>query len=132
VTASSASLNAPGNTQTADQVLADVKTLGGVGLAHPWFDPAAFVPVTAVRFGGVGRNTLRGPGVVNLDASVFRTIPIRERIKFQIRGEAFNSTNTPHFDNPAASVSTSSTFGRITTAGQGPGRTFRVAAHLTF
>jgi hypothetical protein len=132
VTASGSSLNAPGNTQTADQVLPDVKALGGIGLAHPWFDPTAFVPVTAVRFGNVGRNTLRGPGVVDLDASIFRTIPVRERLRFQIRGEAFNLSNTPHFDNPAVSASTSSTFGRITTAGQGPGRTFRVAAHLSF
>jgi hypothetical protein len=132
VSASSASLNAPGNTQTADQILSEVTKPGGIGLAHPWFDPAAFAPVTAVRFGNVGRNTMRGPGVVNLDASVFRTIPFTERIRFQIRGEAFNATNTPHFDNPAASVSTSSTFGRITTAGQGPGRTFRLAARLSF
>jgi hypothetical protein len=132
VTASGSSLNAPGNTQTANQVLPDVKTLSGIGLAHPWFDPTAFVPVTAVGFGNAGRNILRGPGVVNLDGSIFRTVPIGERIRFQIRGEAFNLSNTPHFDNPAASVSTSSTFGRITTAGQGPGRTFRVAAHVSF
>ena len=67
VTSNAASVNAPGNTQTADQVLDDVKILGGVGRGNSYFDPYAFAPVTGVVFGTAGRNALRGPGLVNLD-----------------------------------------------------------------
>jgi len=49
VTASSASLNAPGNTQTADQVLSAVAIPAGVGTNATYFDPTAFAPVTTAR-----------------------------------------------------------------------------------
>ena len=99
------SLNAPGNTQTADQVLSEVKISGEVGPGKSWFDPAAFAPVTAVRYGNTGRNILRGPGSFQLDASVFRNFQITERVKLQFRAESFGITNTPRFNNPGATVS---------------------------
>jgi hypothetical protein len=102
VTASGSSLNLPGSTQRADLVNADVKTLGTVG---SYFDPLAFKPVTAVRFGNMGFNSLRGPGVANMDLSVSREFPFKERYKAQFRFEAFNFTNTPHFNLPGTNVS---------------------------
>jgi len=99
------SLNAPGNTQTADQVLANVAILGGHGNGQPYFDPNAFAPVTAVRFGTSGRNIIRGPGLFNLDASLFRTFRLTERFRLQFRAEAFGVTNTPQFGQPGATVS---------------------------
>ena len=104
VTGSSTSLNAPGSTQTADQIKPTVAILGGVGPGQSWFDPLAYANVTQVRFGTSGFNTLRGPGSFNMDASVFRTFRITERINVQFRGQVFNVTNTPHFANPAANV----------------------------
>jgi hypothetical protein len=118
VSAAAASLNAPANTQTADQVKAEVATLGGIGIGNPYFDTTAFQSVTTARFGNTGRNILRGPGVVNIDAGVFRNIPLNERFKLQFRAEAFNLSNTPHFTNPAANVSTTTNFGTITSAEQ--------------
>ncbi|HYZ83060.1 MAG TPA: TonB-dependent receptor, partial [Bryobacteraceae bacterium] len=100
------SVDAPGNQQTADQVKPEVKTLGRVGRGESWFDPDAFAPVTAVRFGNSGRNILRGPGLTNLDASMFRDFPITERWKLQFRAEAFNVSNTPSFNLPGRTVST--------------------------
>ncbi len=105
VTASGASLNAPGNSQTADQVLPEVKKLGGIGPLQPYFDPLAFRAVTDVRFGTSGRNILRGPGLINTDLGLFREFPVKERVKMQFRAEAFNFTNTPHFGNPSANAS---------------------------
>ena len=99
------SVNSPGNTQTADQVVPEVKILGGHGTGESYFDPNAFAPVTAVRFGNVGRNTLRGPGFFNLDGGITRTFTLTERYKLQFRGEAFGVTNTPQFGNPGATVS---------------------------
>jgi hypothetical protein len=116
VTASGASLNAPTELQTADQVLSNVAILGGTGPGQSYFDPAAFAPVTTARYGTSGLNILRGPGVVNLDLGLFREFSVKERIKIQFRAEAFNATNTPHFNNPGTNVSnaTRSTDGTIT------------------
>jgi hypothetical protein len=100
-----ASLNAPANTQTADQVVPAVQILGGHGVGQSYFDPYAFAPVTAVRFGNTGRNILRGPGVFHLDASLFRTFRLTERFNLQFRAEMFGVTNTPQFGNPGATVS---------------------------
>jgi hypothetical protein len=102
---SGTSVNSPGNTQTADQVLATVAILGGHGVGQPYFDPLAFAPVTAVRFGTTGRNILRGPGSFNLDASLFRNFQMSERFRLQFRAEMFGATNTPQFNNPGATVS---------------------------
>jgi hypothetical protein len=105
VSASGASLNAPTETQTADQVLPNVAILGGTGPGQSYFDPAAFAPVTDVRFGTSGLNILRGPGVVNLDLGLFRQFTVTERVNIQFRAEAFNASNTPHFNNPGTNVS---------------------------
>jgi hypothetical protein len=106
ISASSASLNAgSGTNQQADQVKANVQTLGGIGSSQPYFDVTAFRPVTDVRFGNSGFNSLRGPGAVNLDASLFRVFKIREKMNVQVRIEGLNATNTPHFSNPSTNVS---------------------------
>jgi hypothetical protein len=132
VTASSASLNAPGNTQTANQVKTTVQKPGGIGISNPWFDATAFAPVTTAAFGNVGRNTMRGPGLVNMDASLFRDFRLTERFSLQFRAEAFNISNTPHFDNPNASVATPANFGTITSASLQDQRVFRFGIRLAF
>ncbi len=105
VTSSATSLNAPGSAQRADQVKADVAILGGAGRGLSYFDPFAYRAVTEPRFGTAGFNSLRGPGIFNLDVGVFREFAITERWRFQFRAEAFNTTNTPHFGNPGTNVS---------------------------
>ncbi len=135
------SLNAPGNTQTADQVLANVAILGGHGNGQPYFDPNAFAPVTAVRFGTSGRNIVRGPGLFNLDASIFRNFRLTERFTLQFRAEAFGATNTPQFGQPGATASSATRnadgsiralngYGEITSAGGE--RQFRFALKVMF
>ena len=108
VTASGTSLNAPGSTQRADQVKPEVEKLGGIGAGNPYYDPTAFAPVTTVRFGTAGFNTLYSPGTVNLDLGLFREFRITEGIKLQFRAEAFNATNTPHFNAPGSNASSPS------------------------
>ncbi len=135
VTAAAASLNAPGNAQTADQINPVVAKLGGIGPGTPFYDPAAFAPVTTARYGTSGRDILRAPGVVNTDLSLYRGFPIRERFKLEFRAEAFNLTNTPHFSAPAANVS-GGNFMVITSAtgatGAGDERQLRFGLHLSF
>ncbi len=105
VASAGTSVNAPGSTQTADQVVGEVRILGGIGRGESYFDPYAYLPVTDVRFGNSGRNALRGPGLINIDASLFRSFRLTERFKMQFRAEAFNVSNTPFFNNPGATVS---------------------------
>ena len=92
----------------------DVQYFGNIGPGQLYFDTSAFVPVTANGvIGNAGYNTLRGPGVTNLDASIFRDFKALERFTIQFRAEALNLTNTPHFSTPQGSV-TSPSFGQIT------------------
>jgi hypothetical protein len=105
VSAVGTSLNSAGNLQTADQVLPTVAKLGAIGPGEAFYDPDAFRPVTAVRYGSSGRNILTGPGRVNANVSVFRTFTIGEKLTLQFKAESFNFTNTPHFNNPGANTS---------------------------
>jgi hypothetical protein len=73
-----------------------------------WFNPQAFQRVTCnipsrqdlCRFGTFGYNVMSGPGQRNLDFSVFKNFPFKERFNIQFRAEALNATNTPYFGDP--------------------------------
>ena len=78
---------------------------------------------------------MRGPGVVNLDMSLFRTFKLTQQVNLQFRAEAFNVTNTPHFANPNGNVN-SSNFGKVLATQSddalGRSREFRFGLRLTF
>jgi len=80
-------------------------------------------------FGNVGRNTLIGPGTVNVDFGAHKVFTLRENVKLQLRGEFFNAFNHAQLNNPDTSVP-DSTFGRITSA-RAP-RITQLALKLTF
>jgi hypothetical protein len=67
-----------------------------------YFNLNAFSLPNPYTLGNSGRLLpyLRGPGAVNLDFSVYKNIPIRERLHMQFRAEAFNILNHPQFDVP--------------------------------
>jgi hypothetical protein len=74
-------------------------------LAQPrYLNPACFVvaPVTpnGPVFGNLGRNNLYGPGLLNVDFSVLKNIPVRERVNLQMRFEFFNLFNHTNFQGP--------------------------------
>jgi hypothetical protein len=125
------SLNAPQNTQVADQIRADVPKLGGVGTGNPFYDTTAFAPVRDVRFGNMGLNALRGPLRFSMGLGLFRSFAATERFNLQFRAEALNLTNTPALNNPNATVSTPSNFMAITSAAQAQ-RTIRFGLRLAF
>jgi hypothetical protein len=99
-------LNTPYTGQTADFV-GPLKMIGGTGPGQFWFNPNAFAPVTTTRFGTSGRGLswLRGPGVGNLDFSIYRHFKITERYDLELEFQSLNLTNTPHFFNPSTSCS---------------------------
>jgi hypothetical protein len=66
---------------------------------HIHFDTKAFAPVTAVRYGTSGETHSGGPGSFQMDASLFRSVPIWREIEFKFGAEAFDITNTPTFNS---------------------------------
>jgi hypothetical protein len=139
VTASASSLNAPGNSQFANQLVSRVPILGGHDSTHPYFDPTAFSAVTTATFGTASRGAVRGPGFFNWNFGLSRGFKFADRYEFRVRGEAFNLTNTPRFGNPGANVSNVTTsngvqnlngFSVITSASNQ--RTMRLSARFSF
>ncbi len=137
VGASGSSLNAPKNSQRADQIKPNVEKLGGIGPGTPFYDPTAFAPVLDARFGTAGFNALRGPGLVNLDFGLFRDFRVTEQFHMQFRAEALNFSNTPHFGNPRSDRSGSNfmVVDSIVNSGREPAgdeRSFRFGLRLSF
>ena len=134
---SGSNLLAPGNGQSPDQIAA-------VQITHtindsPWFSTASFQPPSGTNFGNVGRNSLSGPGLFGMNGALSKAIRINERWRAELRGEAFNFTNTPQFSNPNGSLGNAK-FGFVTsTVGSGSGvngtggqRAVQVAMKVTF
>jgi hypothetical protein len=112
-TANATVLNAPNSSNFAD-CLGPVRK---IGVPERWWDRSALADPNQVdprtpRFGTCGSGVLRGPGVINVDAGLFRRFRLSERIDIAFRAEVFNVSNTPHFDDPAANISASN-FGVI-------------------
>ncbi len=101
ITQNSSFINTPFTSQTPNFV-GPLKMLGRTGPGQFWFNTNAFVPVTTPVFGTAGRGLswLRGPGVGNLDFSVFRHFKLTERYDLEMEFETLNFTNTPHYSNP--------------------------------
>lgn len=103
-----------------------------------WFNTACFektptAPPVANVVGNGGRGVIEGPPTKRVDFSLFKTISFGERVKLQLRGEAFNVFNHTNFRNLSATSKiavTSATFGQIN-AVRDP-RTIQFGAKLSF
>jgi hypothetical protein len=79
---------------------------------------------------GAGRNIFTGPGFFQTDLAVHKSFSISERIRLELRGEAFNAFNTVNF-NPPNATSTAGAFGVISTA-RVPPRIVQLAGKVYF
>lgn len=73
-----------------------------LGKPDRWFNPEAFVapPLNSGFYGNLGRNSLTGPDLVTWDFSLLKAIPLSERLRLQLRVEAFNLLNKTNFNTP--------------------------------
>ena len=111
-------LSLSGVGQDRADLIGDPNLSGGRSRANTiaeYFNTAAFAPNAAGTFGSSPRNLLRGPGLFNLDWSVQKSFG--ERRKTSIRADFFNVFNNVHLNAPGANLSSTPTFGKITSAG---------------
>jgi Outer membrane receptor proteins, mostly Fe transport len=81
-----------------------------------WFDTAAFAIAPQYHFGNAGRNTVRGPGIVNFDVAIARRFALHEGIALTVDAQWFNLFNRTQFDLPQLYADEPTTFGRILSA----------------
>jgi hypothetical protein len=67
----------------------------------------------------------------NVDFSLSKTFPLHERLNMQVRGEAFNLTNTAAFGAPNTTI-TSAQFGTQTLTQANDGRMIQIGLRLQF
>jgi carboxypeptidase family protein len=95
-----------------------------------WFNTCAFAKQATATFGSAARDSLVGPGHWNFDTAVWRTFAVTERLKMDFRFEGFNVFNHPQFGNPAVSLSSPGTFGKISSGN--PMRILQAAIKVNF
>ncbi len=115
-----------GNTRNPDRPNLNPAFTGPVilGTQSQWFNPAAFLVPTVGTYGNLGRGTYNGPGLAEVDMSVFKNTSLSERLKLQFRAEFFNLLNRANLGTPNATVfsgtNISATAGLITTLATTP------------
>ena len=100
-----------GDTRNPDRPSLNPAFSGAIVTGNPnqWYNPNAFILSTAGTWGNVGRSSFIGPGLVDVDLSLFKSIRLRERISAQFRGEVFNIANHANFASPNTTVFSSGT-----------------------
>jgi Carboxypeptidase regulatory-like domain len=94
-----------------------------------WFNVNAFVVPPAYQFGTLGRNTLVGPGLFNIDSTLSKRFRLKERYVIEIRAEAFNLLNTHNY-NQIARIINAPGFGTVSS--ELPMRQLQFAAKVNF
>jgi Carboxypeptidase regulatory-like domain/TonB dependent receptor len=101
--------------------------------ASEWVSRAPFQqlnPMTqAGQFGNEGRNVVRGPGIEDVDLSLFKNFSVTERARVQFRAELFNLLNHANLGLPENDLQ-SPAFGQILQAA--PPRLLQLAIKLIF
>jgi trimeric autotransporter adhesin len=114
-------------------------TAGGGSLYH-WFNTAAFTAPTPDTFGNAfgtaSRNSIPGPGLVQNDMSLSKTMQLGETRSFEFRATASNVFNTVQYSGVATTLFTGvesaqhNPFGQVTSVAAM--RSFQFAARFRF
>ena len=95
-----------GDTRNPDRPSVNRDFSGPVLLRKPsqWFNPDAYILPVPGTYGNVGRGTLTGPGLAELDLSLLKNLAVSDRARLQLRAEFFNLPNHPNFGPPNSTV----------------------------
>jgi hypothetical protein len=111
-----------------------VEKIGEVGTDKYWFDVTGFgrQPAYTRRSNPWYYDNLTGPSFKNLDLSLAKYFRLSDRMRLQVRLDAFNAFNSMNWANPQLSI-TASDFGRTNTQATGYyGRQLQYAARIEF
>jgi hypothetical protein len=110
------------------------KTSGNLySRVNGYINPKAFSAVGEFQFGNEPKaGTLRGPGpgAGNWDATLIKTVVVKDRVNFAFRAEAENVFNHPWFALPNTTLG-SSTFGQISSDYNSP-RRIQLGGRISF
>lgn len=100
--------------------------------AARWFDTSQFLTPPLFTYGNVGRvlPDVRTAGLVQLDCGLQKYVSFGERVRLQLRGEAFNATNRVNLGPPNTTF-TSAAFGTINSTST-PARVIQLGAKVVF
>jgi len=105
---------------------------------NDWINIAAFATPANGVSGNLGRDTVTGPGLFQIDTALQKDTRISERMGLIFRADVFNVLNHPNLGSPNLNISSPATFGRITSlvntspVGTGGSRNIQLALRLTF
>lgn len=105
---------------------------------NDWINIAAFATPANSVFGNLGRDTVTGPSLFQIDAALEKDTSFSERMALIFRVDVFNVFNHPELGSPNLNVSSPATFGRITSLvntspiGTGGSRSIQLALRLRF
>lgn len=91
---------------------APVALSGSERTTDRFYNTQAFLTPPAAAFGNVGKNTVIGPGLTNLDIVLAKNVTVVERVKLQLRLEFFNTFNHSNY-NIVGRIVNDATFGRV-------------------
>jgi hypothetical protein len=115
-----------GDTRNPDRPSLNPAFSGPLLLHSPneWFNPNAFVLPASGTYGDLGRGILSGPGLADVDLSLFKDTRVSERTSLEFRAEFFNVLNHVNFGPPNTTVFASgiisASAGTITTLATNP------------
>jgi hypothetical protein len=66
-------------------------------LPNQWLNPCLYELPTPGTYGNIGRGTLTGPGLADVDFSLFKNTAVSETANLQFRAEFFNLFNRSNF-----------------------------------
>ena len=130
-------LSGDGDTRNPDRPSWNPNFTSPVILRNPnqWFNPNAFILPTPGTYGNIGRGTLTGPNLADLDFSIFKNTALSEKAAVEFRAEVFNVLNRSNFGVPNTTVFSSGTVsasaGLITTTAT-PARQIQFGLKLLF
>jgi Carboxypeptidase regulatory-like domain len=97
-----------------------------------WFNTAAYAIPAQYTYGDGGRNTQQAQKWIDVTASVIRSFPIKEQMRFEFRAEAFNMFNHPIFGAPGSDLNSPTSFGAIGTNQANLNRILQMSGKFVF
>ena len=89
--------------RVVDQAVRNPATPGVVEFLN-WFDPSCYAVEPFGTLGDVSRDSLLGPGLLDLDFSIIKQTRITEKLNSEFRAEFFNILNHTNLGQPNAAV----------------------------